>query len=94
MIPTKALVNLQKAAGRGKAKEAGAAGAKKVGGKKMYVPAEGSGGYAILIVMRQEAPNGEKMSREEIQTAAEASGLSITSFFKKNVAEHYTAWNS
>ena len=59
----------------------------------MYVPTKGCGAYAILLAMRQEGPNGEKMSKDEIISAAEAGGWCDTSFIKKNNQDFFTAWN-
>lgn len=61
--------------------------------KKMYVPEQGSGGYAILIAMHTAGGN-ERMNQHQIVEIAEDGGWCTSSFHRKSVTDHFTAWSS
>lgn len=63
---------------------------------KMYVPAKGSGGYAILLALisnASEDDSGNDMTKTEIIELAEAKGWSSKSFKTTEKGKYHTAWN-
>lgn len=67
--------------------------AKAPAGRKMYVPKQGSGGYAILLALRQMMDKGDMVSSFSKDDIIEVAQQWSTSGFEKKAGTYYGPWD-